>query len=170
MQLRLHPVDGTRPLEGEDYSLQTAFVGSGGCMFATRTQLSLPGGRHGIAPRDPGLKLSTSSPPWEPGAILLTISLFSTEFFPSPQPLTAPNFRLQPPRLLSLVDEYPKRGQPPQRSKILRPPLRRRQGRLQCQLPQNRPLCPLPGHRRRRPRRTPRPRRPILPPLATRHP
>src|ERR1039457_4132687 len=53
----------------------------------------------------------------------------SAEFFSqSPQPLTAFNFRLQPPHLLSLLYEHPQtnRCQPPQRPTFLRPALRPR--------------------------------------------
>src|ERR1039458_9362931 len=70
------------------------------------------------------------------------ISLFPTEFSQSPQPLTAPDFRLHPPRLLSLVDEYHQtnRRQSPQRAKLGAPSgpaaLRPRQSRLQRQLPE----------------------------------
>src|ERR1039457_5920089 len=51
--------------------------------------------------------------------ILFRSSHFLKESSQSPQLLTAPDFRLQPPRLLFLVDEYPqnKSRQPPQRSK-----------------------------------------------------
>src|ERR1022692_601919 len=85
--------------------------------------------------------------------ILFRSSHFLKEFSQSPQSLTAPDFRLQPPRLLFLVDEYPKtnRGQPPQCPRIRRPTLRRRQARLPCQLPQDRPLCQILGHRFRTP-------------------
>src|ERR1039457_4246147 len=84
---------------------------------------------------------------------LFRSSRFLREFSQPPQPHTATAFRLQPPRLLFLVDEYPKtnRGQPPQCPRIRRPTLRRRQARLPCQLPQDRPLCQTLGHRFRTP-------------------
>src|ERR1022692_2985881 len=92
---------------------------------------------------------------------------FPNSFLNSLNHLHPPNFRLPPPSLLSLVDEYPQanRRQPPQRATLHRPTLRRGQGRLPFQFPENRPLRPIPDHLRRRPRRTPCPRRPILPAL-----
>ena len=76
-------------------------------------------------------------------AFLFRGSRFPKEFSQSPQLFTAPDFGLQPPRLLFLVDEYPKTNRRPTAStlKPRRPALRRRQGRLPCQLTQNRPLC-----------------------------
>ena len=76
---------------------------------------------------------------------------FLKEFSPSPQPLTAPDFRLQPPRLLFLEDEYPKTSRPTDTSTLQdrQPTLRPSQGLLQCQLPQHQPSARSQGLARR---------------------
>jgi hypothetical protein len=60
---------------------------------------------------------SRNSPPY-----LFRSSRFLRKFSQSPQPLTVPDFRLQLPRLLFLVDDNPtaNRGRPPRRSKARR--------------------------------------------------
>jgi hypothetical protein len=82
---------------------------------------------------------------------------FLKEFSPSPQPLTAPDFRLQPPRLLFLEDEYPKTSRPTDTSTLQdrQPTLRPSQGLLQCQLPQHQPSARsqvLPGEPSQKPK------------------
>ena len=58
---------------------------------------------------------STARQPPKSTTLLFRSSRFPKESSQSPQPLTAPDFRLQPLRLLFLEDEYPKtnRSQPP---------------------------------------------------------